>query len=527
MKKKKKEEKSMKTKYLKKGIALALVILLSFACVACDKPSKKSASGELTYWMELNPGLSLKVSNFGETPLAKEIEKQTGVKVRYEHPAQGQLSEAFNLLLASGSLPDIMRYNFYSLDAEKMMDNGTILDLTPYLESGKMPNLRKLLDEHPEWDSMVKTDDGRYYCFPFIREDKSLLMYQGPIVRKDWLDDLGIDVPETIEEWEAMLIAFKEKKGAEVPLAIYSFDLKSGAIAQAFGIYGMEYVDDGEVKYAAMEDNYEDYLRLMNRWYKMGLIDVNLASVTNDENKEKIYNGKSGAIFGAVGGGIGSFLQTMKDKDPEFDVVAAPYPVLKKGDKPQYAVTDLEFNPAYSCVISAKSEHIDEAIKLLDHAYSQEGKLTYNFGVEGVSYEMIEGEPKFTQHMIDILQGKNENEISQFYSMGTYSGPFVQMKSLVDQTLTYPQQLDAYETWYVPTAIDHKIPLVQYTDEEKEMRTNIRREITTLQDEKLINYIIGRESIDTFEEYRKQLEEMGVKELLKIYNDAYQRYINR
>ncbi len=517
----------MKTKTIKKGFALVLAILLSFGCVACNKSNEEVASDELTYWMNLNPLISTKMSNFGETPLAKEIEKQTGIKVKYEHPAQGQMNEAFNLMLASGKLPDIMQYDFYSLGAEKMMDNGTILDLTPYMESGKMPNLKKLLDEHPEWDSMIKTDDGRYYCFPFFREDESLLMYQGPIVRKDWLDELGMDIPETIDEWEEMLIAFKEKKGAKVPLAIYAIDLKNGFIGQAFGIYGEEYVADGIVRYAPMEDGYEDYLRLLNKWYNMGLIDANIASVTNDDNKAKMYNGESGANFNAVGGGIGNFLKAMEEKDPNFNVVAAPYPVLKTGDKPEFAVTSLAFAPSSSCVINAKSKHIDEAIKFLDYAYSKEGQLLYNFGVEGVSYEMVDGEPKFTQHMIDIVKGKNQDECTQFYSMGVYSGPLVQMKSLVDQTLVYPQQVEAYETWFVPTSTEHRIPLVQYTDEEKERRTNILRDITTLQEEKLINYVTGRESIDTLDEYRKQLENMGINEALKIANDAYQRYINR
>lgn len=517
----------MKMKTIRNGIALVLVILLSFGCVACNKSNETVASGELTYWMNLNPILSAKMSNFGETPLAKEIEKQTGIKVKYEHPAQGQLNEAFNLLLASGNLPDIIQYNFYSLGADKMIDNGTILDLTPYMEAGKMPNLRKVLDEHPEWDTTIKTDKGRYYCFPFFRDDKSLLMYQGPIVRKDWLDELGLEIPETIEEWEAMLIAFKEKKGAKVPLAMYSEDLKSGVLGQAFGIYGEEYIDDGKVRYAPMEDGYEDYLRLLNKWYKMGLIDVNIASVTSSENKAKIYNSESGATFNAVGGGIGEYLSGMKDKDPKFNVVAAPYPVLKKGDKPQYAVTGLEFGPSSSCVISAKSKNIDEAIAFLDYAYSKEGQLLYNFGIEGVSYEMVNGEPKFTQNMLDIINGKNQDECSQFYSMGEYSGPLVQMKSLVDQTLAYPQQIDAYKTWFVPTAIDHKVPYLQYTDEEKEKRTNINTEIKTLQEEKLINYIIGRESIDSLDNYRKQLEKMGVIEMLKIANDAYQRYLAR
>lgn len=518
----------MDKKSIRKVLALTLVGLLALGCTGCNKAEKTQvASNELKVWMQLNSILSTKVENFGKTPLAKEIDKQTGMKTTYEHPAQGQATEAFNLMIASGDLPDIIQANWYEQGPEKMIDNGTILDLTPYIEGGKMPNLKKILDANPEWDRMIKTDDGRYYVAPFFRGDKSLLNYSGMIIRKDWLDDLGLDIPTTIADWEEMLVAFKEKKGATVPLAVMADTLSNGALSQAFGIYGLEYMDNGEFKYAPMEKGYEDYLKLIKKWYDMGLIDANIASVDAKTTDAYIMNGESGATFGLVGGGIGKYMNAMKDKDPKFELVAAPYPVLKEGDVPQFSVTDLDHSPGSSCAISAKSKNIDAAVKFLDYAYGEKGNLLYNFGIEGVSYEMVDGQPKFTQHLQDIISGKNTDESIHFYSMGVYSGPLVQMKTLVEQTLVLPQQVEAYKTWFVPTATEHRVPYVQYTDAEKEKRVSIFRDISTLQGEKMISYVTGRESIDTLGEYRKQLESMGIKDAIKITNDAYKRYTKR
>ena len=62
----------------------------------------------LTYWMTLNPGVAQTVENFGDTPLGKKLEENTGIKIKYQHPAQGHADEELQRLLASDSLPDIV-----------------------------------------------------------------------------------------------------------------------------------------------------------------------------------------------------------------------------------------------------------------------------------------------------------------------------------------------------------------------------------------------------------------------------------
>ena len=174
---------------------------------------------KLTYWVELAGNVSATASNLGDTAFAKELEKQTGVKVDYLHPASGQASEAFSLMLASREFPDIIEYNWSSVSGgpSGAINDEVIVDLTPYLEE-YAPNLTAFLKENPEIDKAIKTADGKYYCFPLIKSDKSLLMTAGPIVRADWLNDLGIDTPVSVEEWEDMLTKFKEIKGATAPL---------------------------------------------------------------------------------------------------------------------------------------------------------------------------------------------------------------------------------------------------------------------------------------------------------------------
>ena len=184
----------------------------------------QSASGEfsypissdevLTYWCELNQNVSANYSNLGETPFARELMKETGVTIDFQHPPANQGKEQFSLLLADGSLPDLMEYAWmnYPGGPEKAIQDGNIMALNEVFEK-YCPNVMKYLEENPDVDKMIKTDDGHYYVFPFVRGDEALCHTIGPMLREDWLEELGLEVPTTIDEWHTVLTAFKEKKG--------------------------------------------------------------------------------------------------------------------------------------------------------------------------------------------------------------------------------------------------------------------------------------------------------------------------
>ena len=519
----------MKKNTLKKGLALGMLLAIMVSSTGCNNSGKEeeTAAGgnKITVWAELNATLSTKVTNFGETPLAKELSKRTGIEVEYVHPPQGQTTEAFNLLIASGKLPDVIRYNWFEQGAQKMINNKIILDLTEDIEKNA-PNLKKLLKEHPDWDKQVKTDSGSYYTFPFFRGDKSLLCYTGPIVRKDWLDELGMEMPETIDDWEKMLTAFKEKKGADVPLSLLAYYFDHGFISGAFGVYADFYIDNGKVKYGPMEDGYLDFLTLLNKWYKAGLLDKNLASVDSKLLDTYMLNDRMGATVGLVGGNLGKWTGSMKAKNDKVNLVAATYPVLNKGDEPEMSRCDWDSNPVSGYAISAKTKNRDLAVKFLDYGYGEEGSMLLNFGIEGDTYEMVDGQPKFTQKMTDILNG-NTQESTHFYSMGVYSGPLVQDKRLIEQTLVHDVQKDAYNIWSVPKAFEHKLPPVQYNDEESEIRTAIITDLTTYKEEMVMAFITGSRPLSEFDAFREQLKKIGVEEVLKVENSAYKRYQNR
>lgn len=130
-------------------------------------------------------------------------------------------TQEFNLVLASNDLPDVWMNNWLNFPGgpKRAIDQGYILRLNDIIDK-YAPNFKKVLQENPQIAKDIRTDEGDYYAFPFIRSefDKT---YVGPIIRKDWLDELGLPVPETIDEWYTVLKAFKEKKNAAAPLTFW------------------------------------------------------------------------------------------------------------------------------------------------------------------------------------------------------------------------------------------------------------------------------------------------------------------
>ena len=253
----------------------------------------------VTYWTPLNANVSANYGNLGETEFYKGLHEQSGISVEFRHPAVGQEKEQFNLLLLDEELPDVIEWEWFGYDGgpQKAIDDGVIIPLNDVFDK-YCPNIKAYLKEHPDVDKMIRTDNGDYYCFPFIRGGDLLLTSMGPMLRADWLEELGLEVPKTIDEWETVLTAFKEKKGATGAFAYwYSVpDLTNhNPFACAYNARRTFYMKDGKIAYGAIEDGYKNYLQKMSEWMKAGLIDPDLATLTNDQVAAKITNGSAGA----------------------------------------------------------------------------------------------------------------------------------------------------------------------------------------------------------------------------------------
>jgi putative aldouronate transport system substrate-binding protein len=485
-----------------------------------------SCEDTLDYWVYMSSTVSSKHENFGDTPLAKELEKRTGIKVNYIHPQSGQGAEQFQIMLAGDDLPDIVyhQWNNYPGGPQMAINDGYIYNLNDIIDE-YAPALKKVLRENETYNKHAKNDDGNYYAFPFLLEEGILQMFYGPIIREDWLKKVNMKSPETIGEWETVLTAFKEKLGAAAP---YSGDTTATltTFASGFDVYVDWYLDDGKVIYGPMQPGYKDLLMKLNSWYNKGLIDVDFASVKSSVTNKQLLNGQTGAIIGYAGGGIGDLMDANEDIEG-FSLIGAKYPSPEKGRPAEYGSLASPVNMGCSTAISRNCKNVELAARYLDYGFTEEGHNLYNFGIEGLSYNWENGYPKYTDLILNNPDGWNMTEAMGAYMQSAYNGTFVQDTRYIEQYYKRPQQKEAQLTWNGINMAEHLLPQLYIDSANSDIDSDIMAGVKTYVDEMTVKFINGKESFEKYDEYLAQLEQFGIEKSIALRQEAYERYLNR
>ena len=481
----------------------------------------------IVYWMELASVVSSTFTNMDETEFSKTLEEQTGIKIEYQHPASGQAKEQFNLMLADGKLPDIIEWKWhknYTGGPAKAIVDGVIIPLNDIIDE-YCPNLKAYLEEHPDIDKEIKTDDGLYYMFPTINSTRESF---GGYIREDWLKELNLEIPDSIDDWYKVLTAFKNEKGAEAPLSIpWSNLIADSSWAYAYGVGGKSFVvEDDTVVYAPISDGYKEFLTTLNKWYEEGLIDPEIATINKTQVTAKIATGLSGASAGFLASAMQVQITAGIAEDPDFSLVATPVPEVTEGVAPEYANTTRGIGE-YGVAITTQCEDIEAAARLLDYCYAGDGLMLFNYGNEGVSYERVDGKPVYTDEIYNNPDGLEQSAALGKYQRATYNGPGIQLADRYRQTLLYENTRNARETGQVEGAVDHVLPALTLTTEEASEYATIMNEITTYVDEWTLKFVMGTESLDNWDTYVQTIQQFGITRATEIQQAAYDRYLVR
>ena len=139
----------------------------------------------------------------------------TGISIEWNSMSEG-LSTQVNISINGGTMPDaFMGVGFSNYDLATYGEDGTFIDLTPYINEEVMPNLTAILEAHPEFRAAITQADGNIYGLPSgdqmttigIGMDKDYnigVLPQFAMINKAWLDDLGLDMPTSLDELEVI-----------------------------------------------------------------------------------------------------------------------------------------------------------------------------------------------------------------------------------------------------------------------------------------------------------------------------------
>jgi len=460
-----------------------------------------------------------------DLPIIKEITKRTGVNFDFiaAPNTEDQFREKFNVTVASGEVPDVM-VSTYRADMMKVAEQGTFAPLDEYIDQ-YAPNLKKILDENPEYVRDLKSTDGKIYFLPFIGAVSTFKVW---MLRGDWLEKLGLEVPVTLDDWYTVLKAFKEQdpngngKADEIPYTTRNTQAGVLAFMEAFGISGFEaneqfFIEDGKVKYAYTDPRCKEALTFINKLYSEGLIDPEYA--TNDTNVwlSRITNEVSGACQDTTARAysLGTQIQAAGSEDAHFVVVAPPM----GPDGTQMTTSQMQPIRGYTA-ISADSKYIKEIVQMFDYFYSEEGSKLMNFGIEGETYTMEDNKPTYTDVIAHDSEGRSILSMLNIY--GHREWAYQQDIGYEDALLNadYVAYRNEMEQYIRPT-----IPALSFTEDERDVINSTYTEIQTYKDEMINKFIMGKESLDNFDSFVETLESIGIEDVLAAEQAAYDRYI--
>lgn len=520
----------MKRKMFVFGLVLVVALSMAFAA---GNAEKKSTGNKLTYWAPLNANITPVVQDFSQTYYWKEMMKRLDVDIEFQHVSSGNdsvMSEGFNILIASGNYPDIIEYIWlkYPGGPQAAIDDKVIIPLNDVFEK-YAPNITAFLEKHPDIKKMISTDDGTYYCFPFLRgesyENNNLVFTEGWVWRQDLLEKAGITVtPRTPDEVYTALKAF-QKMGIKLPLVLRK-DHVSRVLSPGFDSFDDFYVEDGVVHHGLYEASRRDYLAYAAKLYKEGLLDSDYLSVDKNSQAVKVLNGLTGATYAPGGSGMGTWLPAMQQTDPSVKMVSAR-PISPSADRySKFAkMSNIYADSGASAAISTNCKNVELAARLLDYNFSEEGHNLVNFGIEGVSYDWIDGYPTYNDTIYNNPEGLTISQAMGMYGRASISGPFIQDPRYLEQYYSIPELSEAINLWAETDYGKYIMPPVSATSEEASELAKIINNVKTYADEMESKFITGAISINEFDTYIAQLKKFGIERAIEIKQANYDRYM--
>ncbi len=471
------------------------------------------------------------ITCFDDFDFVAAVEEYTGVRIKFTEVSFMSLSTQFNLYIAAGEYDDMILdvSSMYNGGATAAYDDEVIIDLTDIIEENA-PDYLAIISSDPQLLKDCKEDDGSILDIKSMYDEAACK--NGNLIRKDWLDELGLDVPQTVEQYHDAVLAFKTELGVEHPLYLNSYcetpahalgagDFNAGGSSLGY------YVVDGVVNCSLLSDEYKTALQYVSQWYSEGLINEDFAFVAMDPNSADLKNGIANDQIGVWATqleGIDDYKASASN--PNFEVVPMPYLVEHEGEKNHLESFSLIDGSTVS--ITTQCEYPEIALQWINYWYTGDGIMMYNYGPEGLAYDLDEnGEVVVHDDVINNDLGVDLSSILRMYSpYGSLFGLYMRGRLNAYQS---PLQIDSADVWTDSIDGAYVVPSgVKLTADESSELSLISSDLCTYASERIAQYVVGDLNFEEdWDEMIDNLYAMNIERCLEIQQQAYDRYAAR
>ena len=470
------------------------------------------------------------------------LEEENGVDVEWQQ-ITADWDQKKSVMFAGGDIPDILVKATVTTDFATY--NGLFENLAPYIDSGEMPNVAKMFEDHPELRVLSTDENGAIYGIPNYRSlwpRTNRVLY----INKTWLDNLGLQVPTTMDELEEVLIAFKNEDPNgngdtkdEIPLDFSGFPT---FMLGCFGVPMMNesdgyFVEDGKVKNYRVDERYKTFMIWLQKLYGEGLINEEV--ITQDYSKfQSLARGegstaKVGVTLGWESGdrfGTGVADQYL------------PLPALKPhADSDENEVywgyySDNNSVNAATVALSANCKNKAEAVKFIDAFYAEDMGIQVLFGgmndvdkclqdngdgtytvLPPADSSIDTGTWKWTNSFADYSPYYIPDDMKDKLTMGE------DMQRVLEERIPLEATLDMMEK----KCETYPAKFITYTTDENSDLAMTQANINNIVDQTYSAWLTdsSRNIEEEWDAYVQSVYDIGLTQNLEIRQTAYERYL--
>lgn len=488
------------------------------------------------------------VEDFVNNDFTKWLEEKTNIHLDFTMLPDKDVDTKINLMFAAGKdLPDVVITTAIKNDSlYKYALDGLVIPMDQYIDKYGDDYLT-MIDENPSLSKAMMAPDGHIYGLPKYNVTLHNQMRDGKMyLYKPWLDKLGLDIPKTPDELYEVLKAFKTQDpngngvADEIPLA----GATTGSCTNPMAALISPYIpfspgntgsvtngllnEDGKITASYVTDEFRQGLEFVNKLVSENLLDP--VSFTQDQQQLKQLANRDEVILG----GYTHAYAAVNANDPKLaDYVCVP---LLQTDTGKGGFLKDELIPqGASYVITSSCQYPDAAYRLADFLLSAEAGMRNRYGVEGRDWEYVD--PKTTDlvgldgdparfEIINNVWGETGsvfwrseclfyNNYENVYGKGIKEGVFNPDKYHHDNTINC----------YQPYVVGNLVPIgsLFFTEEERGDYSILATSINEHVSQQLAAFATGTRSLSEWDNYKQELEGLGLEQYLNYIQTAYDR----
>nr|WP_275583015.1 extracellular solute-binding protein [Gracilibacillus alcaliphilus] len=472
------------------------------------------------------------------------MEEAPDIDLTWTEIADVAVEEKVSLMLASNDLPDA----FMDTLTENQVMNNTqqLLPIEDYINPDVMPYFSEVLEKRPEYLGQITAPDGHIYSLPYIEEMYGLITSQGVLrIYQPWLDELGLPMPTTIDEYRDTLKQFVENdmngngEADEIGLAMANQEQDSGIgswrnntdFGKFFGLWGqadrgdsMAPDENGNIISTATTEAYKTGIQYLHEMYQEGLIDPNFMTTEHTGLQSKLRSDD------VIVGSVLSWGHPVDLAGEERGSGYVPVPNLQ-GPGGEFGTREnlSELHNPAAFAMSREVENPEKLLEWVDLMYKPEWSVQANWGPLSYYYEENEDGVMVQGEVQDGLD--NHGEMRHVHTIAD-NNPLAVLDEYWDEVVMYePGAQRILDDMYASGYFDgqHEQPYIPntllYEPEVAERMAIISPIVYGLIDTKRREWIVEGGVEEEWDDYLAELERSGWDEFIGYVQDAYDDYL--